>query len=61
VQLFQDQNDNHELDMHWLPWPGPDEPYGFSNNYKPFGKPAFTKASFPLNKKRLSLQIRMRD
>lgn len=61
VQLFQDENGNHEMDMHWFPYPHPSEPYGFSNNYKPFAKPSFTKASFPLNKKKLSLKIKMRD
>lgn len=60
VQLFQDENGNHEMDMHWFPYPHPSEPYGFSNNYKPFAKPSFTKASFPLNKKELMLQIKMR-
>ncbi|WP_018293894.1 DUF2141 domain-containing protein [Mariprofundus ferrooxydans] len=61
VQLFRDGNGNHKLDMHWFPLPGPDEPYGFSNNYKPFAKPDFLKASFPLNKSEMALQINMRN
>lgn len=61
VQLIQDRNGNHQLDMHWLPFPGPDEPYGFSNNYQPFGKPSFERASFELKKERRSLTIRMRQ
>lgn len=61
VQLFQDENSNHKMDMHWFPYPHPSEPYGFSNNYKPFAKPSFKRAAFPLNKKELTLQIKMRD
>jgi len=61
VQVFRDENANHKLDMHWLPLPGPDEPYGFSNNYKPFARPDFLKASFPLNKSEMTLRINMRN
>ena len=61
VQVFRDGNGNHKLDMHWFPLPGPDESYGFSNNYKPFAKPDFLKASFPLNTSEVTLQINMRN
>ena len=61
VQIFLDRNGNHKLDMHWFPLPGPDEPYGFSNHYKPFAKPDFLKASFPLKTSEMRLQVNMRN
>ncbi|PIP02988.1 MAG: hypothetical protein COW18_03715 [Zetaproteobacteria bacterium CG12_big_fil_rev_8_21_14_0_65_54_13] len=61
LQLFRDENANHKLDMHWFPLPGPDEPYGFSNNYKPFAKPDFLKAGFPLYESDMTLRINMRN
>ena len=61
VQVFLDRNGNHKLDMHWFPLPGPDELYGFSNHYKPFAKPDFLKASFPLKTSEMRLQVNMRN
>ena len=61
VQLFQDVNKNGKMDMRWLPYPHPSEPYGFSNNYKPFAKPFFRRASFLLNNEAATLKIKMRN
>ncbi len=45
VSVFQDLNDNGELDKNWFGIPT--EPYGFSNNAKgSFGPPDFEDCSF---------------
>jgi len=60
IEAFLDLNDNGRLDMHWLPFPGPDEPVGFSNHYAPSGRPSFAKASFNVNTGKLALSIHLR-
>ncbi|WP_128548005.1 DUF2141 domain-containing protein [Larkinella soli] len=42
VSIYQDINDNGELDRNFLGVPR--EPVGFGNNYRPFGKPTFEAA-----------------
>lgn len=47
VMVFQDLNNNRQLDTNWLNQPI--EPYGFSNNVTSVtGAPSFEKASFLL-------------
>lgn len=46
VQLFQDLNDNGEMDKGML---GPKEPYGISTNPKKMGKPKYEDVSFESN------------
>lgn len=43
VSVYQDTDDNGELDTNFLGIPK--EPIGFGNNYKPFGKPKFESAA----------------
>ncbi len=43
VQLFQDLNDNGEMDKGMF---GPKEPYGMSTNPKKMGKPSYEDVSF---------------
>ncbi len=48
VQVFQDLNSNGKLDMRWLP-PGPDEPWGVSNNRTDrIGPPRYKDAEFEI-------------
>lgn len=45
VAIYQDVNDNRELDKNWLGIPK--EPYGFSNNFRPkFSAPRFNDCKF---------------
>ncbi|GAB5564415.1 MAG: hypothetical protein Wins2KO_14780 [Winogradskyella sp.] len=46
VSTFQDLNGNRKLDKKF--YGPPKEPYGFSNNVRPFGKPSFKKCKFNL-------------
>ncbi len=59
IEAFLDLNGNGKLDMHWFPIPGPDEPVGFSNHYRPFAKPAFDKASFALQSPTAEITIHL--
>ena len=43
ISIYQDTNDNGELDTNFLGIPK--EPIGFGNNYEPFGKPKFESAA----------------
>lgn len=47
LEAFQDLNGNGKLDMHWFPWPGPSEPVGFANGYRPRTRPRFEEAVVP--------------
>ena len=42
VSIYQDINENGQLDQSFLGIPK--EPIGFGNNYRPFGKPKFESA-----------------
>ncbi|MCU0421707.1 MAG: DUF2141 domain-containing protein [Bacteroidia bacterium] len=46
VSTYQDVNSNGKLDRYIIG--KPKEPYGFSNNIKPFGPPSFTDCKFSL-------------
>jgi len=43
ISMFQDINQNDELDRSWIG--KPKEPVGFGNNYEPFGPPRFSSAT----------------
>lgn len=61
IEAFQDANGNHALDMRWLPFPGPTEAYGFPNDYVPFSRPSFDRASFRLDQKEVLIRIQLHD
>jgi uncharacterized protein (DUF2141 family) len=46
VSTYQDVNSNGKLDRYFIG--KPKEPYGFSNNVKPFGPPSFKDCKFTL-------------
>lgn len=46
VSTYQDLNNNGKLDRYIIG--KPKEPYGFSNNVKPFGPPSFDDCKFKL-------------
>lgn len=46
VSTYHDLNNNRELDRRF--YGKPKEPYGFSNNVRPLGKPSFDKCRFVL-------------
>jgi len=59
VAVFQDENENGELDSSFLG--PPTEPYGFSNNARGLlGAPSFEKAKFYYKGGELSLTIQLR-
>src|SRR4051812_31661375 len=43
ITVYQDCNSNAILDKNWMGIP--DEPVGFGNNYKPFGKPSYERCT----------------
>ncbi len=46
VSTYQDVNNNGKLDRYFIG--KPKEPYGFSNNVKPFGPPSYKDCKFNL-------------
>lgn len=48
VKLFQDENDNGQIDTNLLGIPS--EPYGFSNNVDSFSAPSFDEAKVNVDK-----------
>lgn len=46
VSTYQDENNNGKLDRYIIG--KPKEPYGFSNNVKPFGPPSYKSCKFTL-------------
>jgi uncharacterized protein (DUF2141 family) len=46
VSTYQDVNNNGKLDRYFIG--KPKEPYGFSNNIKPFGPPSYKDCKFTL-------------
>lgn len=46
VSTYQDVNSNGKLDRYFIG--KPKEPYGFSNNVKPFGRPKYKSCAFIL-------------
>ncbi|MEM0939496.1 MAG: DUF2141 domain-containing protein [Bacteroidota bacterium] len=56
VSIFQDENDNGELDSNFMGIPS--EPYAFSNNAKgKFGPPSFEDCKFEVSRKRKEIVI----
>jgi uncharacterized protein (DUF2141 family) len=59
VSTYQDVNNNNKLDRYIIG--KPKEPYGFSNNVKPFGPPKFKDCKFPLVNGAKKIQIKLID
>jgi len=58
VAIYQDVNGNGKLDKGLFGIP--EEPFAFSNNFKPrFGGPSFEKCKFDFNKNNQTVQIEM--
>lgn len=58
LAIFHDLNSNNKLDRKWIGLP--DEPYGFSRNFKPrFGPPEFSDCSFELSAAGASQEVRL--
>ncbi|GAA4832934.1 DUF2141 domain-containing protein [Algivirga pacifica] len=57
ISVFQDLNDNGELDDNMMGVPK--EPIAFGNNYKPLGNPKFDAASVPFNKHYKRQQLKL--
>jgi uncharacterized protein (DUF2141 family) len=55
VSTYQDVNSNGKLDRYIIG--KPKEPYGFSNNVKPFGKPSYKDCKFTLTNSPKSISI----
>lgn len=59
VATYHDLNNNKELDRRF--YGKPKEPYGFSNNVRPFGKPKFDKCKFSINTSSKVISINLKD
>jgi uncharacterized protein (DUF2141 family) len=57
VSTYQDVNSNNKLDRYIIG--KPKEPYGFSNNVKPFGPPKFKDCKFTLPNGPKNIQIKL--
>ncbi len=55
VSSYQDENNNGKLDRYIIG--KPKEPYGFSNNVKPFGPPSYKDCKFTLASTPKSISI----
>lgn len=55
VSTYQDVNSNGKLDRYFIG--KPKEPYGFSNNVKPFGPPSYKDCKFTLTNSPKSISI----
>jgi len=55
VSTYQDINSNGKLDRYFIG--KPKEPYGFSNNVKPFGPPSYKDCKFTLVNSPKSISI----
>lgn len=55
VSTYQDINGNGKLDRYFIG--KPKEPYGFSNNVKPFGPPKYKDCKFTLANSQKSISI----
>ena len=57
ISTYHDVNNNGTLDRRF--YGKPKEPYGFSQNIKPFGKPSFDKCKFSLDgsSKKISIEL----
>jgi uncharacterized protein (DUF2141 family) len=57
VSTYQDVNSNGKLDRCFIG--KPKEPYGFSNNVKPFGPPSYQDCKFYLTSSPKSISIKL--
>jgi len=57
VSTYQDVNSNGKLDRYIIG--KPKEPYGFSNNVKPFGPPSYNECKFNLTSSPKSISIKL--
>jgi len=57
VSTYQDVNSNGKLDRYFIG--KPKEPYGFSNNVNPFGKPSYKDCKFTLANSPKSISIKL--
>jgi uncharacterized protein (DUF2141 family) len=55
VSTYQDLNNNGKLDRYFIG--KPKEPYGFSNNVKPFGPPSFDDCKFKITSSSKTISI----
>lgn len=55
ASTYQDLNSNGKLDRYFIG--KPKEPYGFSNNVKPFGRPKYKSCAFTLTNAPKSISI----
>jgi uncharacterized protein (DUF2141 family) len=58
VKMFHDENGNGELDANFLGIPS--EPYGFSNNARALGLPAYERVKFLLGSDEVTLNIEIK-
>ncbi len=59
VSTYHDTNDNGELDRYFIG--KPKEPYGFSNNVRPFGPPSFDKCMIEIGESARTIAIELID
>jgi uncharacterized protein (DUF2141 family) len=57
VSSYHDINSNGKLDRYFIG--KPKEPYGFSNNVNPFGKPSYNECKFTLANSPKSISIKL--
>jgi uncharacterized protein (DUF2141 family) len=57
VSTYHDLNSNDKLDRYFVG--KPKEPYGFSNNVNPFGKPSYKNCKFTLDNSPKSISIKL--
>ncbi|MFY7938572.1 MAG: DUF2141 domain-containing protein [Flavobacterium sp.] len=57
VSTYHDLNRNDKLDRYFIG--KPKEPYGFSNNVNPFGKPSYKDCKFTLAHSSQSISIKL--
>lgn len=57
VSTYHDLNSNDKLDRYFIG--KPKEPYGFSNNVNPFGKPSYKDCKFTLANSPKSISIKL--
>jgi len=57
VSTYQDVNSNGKIDRYIIG--KPKEPYGFSNNVKPFGPPSYKDCKFALTSSPKSISIKL--
>lgn len=58
VKMFHDENGNGDLDTNFIGIPS--EAYGFSNNARALGLPAYERVKFPLNSAEVTLNIEIK-